>query len=376
MVVGIKATLRKALIDRAESHSLLVSAHIEGGNVAHVERECSFGCPTARLVEIGHAQLVGPHNAVLGLCRVVTHTYHHHAHIAQRWVTNHCDAIVRLLGVVFSVTKVIRHALHTCHLVGVAILFHVGEDVEVAVDAVARRPHRLAVGIAVSAVFSFGSNLQWHFILIVIVFHIGSKAQEYRHIAIFQVGGIVDESLIVHVHLQTLVDAEVEAGVLIHCPCVAGTESCHLKCHRLLIELCHLRLTGIDDSRHARRQHVVHRCASGILLNVHGIDGERAFSRSIAALVEVVVVGAPLAADKLKCGKTQVGCLPETGHKHAYEANGGEIADASHHLVILLQGYLELIPHHRHLLSVAHALHDAALVGDMVLAHLEVFGAD
>ena len=177
-------------------------------------------------------------------------------------------------------------------------------------------------------------------------------------------------------HLQALVDAEVEACVLIHRTCIAGTESCHLKCHRLLVELCHLRLTRIYDSGDARRQHVVHRRAACVFLNVHGIDGERAFSRSIAALVEVVVVGAPLAADKFKRSKTQVCGLLETGHEHANEADGGEIADASHHLVIFLQRYLELIPHHRHLLSVAHALHDAALVGDMVLAHLEVFGAD
>ena len=169
-----------------------MSAHIDGGNVAHVESECSLGCPTARLVEVGHAQLIGPHNAVLGLRRVVSHTYHHHAHIAQRRISNHSDAVIWLFGVILRVAKVVRHSLHTCHLVGVAILFHVGEDVEVAVDAVARWPHRLAVGVAVGAVFSFGSDLKWHFILIVVVLNIGSEAQEHRHISIFQIGGIVD----------------------------------------------------------------------------------------------------------------------------------------------------------------------------------------
>ena len=121
-------------------------------------------------------------------------------------------------------------------------------------------------------------------------------------------------------HLKSLIDTQIEARVLIHGTSIACLQAFHLKSHRLLIELRHLRLSGVDNSCHARRQHIVHGCAPCILLYVHGINRQRAFSRSITALIKVVIVGAPLAAYKLQCSESQVRGFFEAGHKHSHKA--------------------------------------------------------
>ena len=67
--------------------------------------------------------------------------------------------------------------------------------------------------------------------------------------------------------------------------------------------------------------------------------------------------------------------LLESGHEHSHEADGGEVADATHHLVGRCQWYLEEIPYGCLLtLGCRHLRH--LLVGDIIFAHLEVFGAN
>ena len=313
------------------------------------------------------------------MCRIVAHADHHHAHVGKRRVSDYGYAVVGFVRVVLGVACIVGDSLHIRHFVGVAVLLHVGEYVEVAVDAVALGPHNCTVGIAVGAVFSGRGDLQRHFIFVVVVLHVGSEAQEHRYVAIAQVGGIVNESLIVHMHLQTLVDAQVVACVLVHGTCVAGTQTFHFKSHRLLVELRHLRLTGVDDSCNSGWQHVVHRRAAGVLLNVYRLHIQLCTGiHHCPQRVEVFVVVAPLAAHQVQRRQTQVGLVAEAGQVQAHEADGLEVAYRAHRLhgsTVAAKRYLKLIPRYLLRLTVAKRYFRHFLLGDMLPSHLHHVGA-
>ncbi len=69
-------------------------------------------------------------------------------------------------------------------------------------------------------------------------------------------------------------------------------------------------------------------------------------------------------------------CLLEPGHEEAGEADRGEVGDIAHHFLIFAQWNLKLIPLHLGVCAVACGGYRHLLVGDEVLAHHEVFGAD
>ena len=66
----------------------------------------------------------------------------------------------------------------------------------------------------------------------------------------------------------------------------------------------------------------------------------------------------------------------EPGHEYAGEAYGGEVVDGAYDLFIVVEGYLELEPFGYAVLSVAQAHDRCLLVGDVVLAHDKVLGAN
>ncbi len=217
-----------------------------------------------------------------------------------------------------------------------------------------------------------GGHRQWNLVFVIVVLHVGAEAHKHRHVAVLQITEVVDKGLVVDEHLQALVGAQVEACVAIHAAGVAGLQALHLHLHRLLVELRDLRLARVDDAAHARRQHVVHRLAARVLLDVHRVDVDGAVGRSVAAQVQVIVVVAPLAAHQLEGGEAQVGGLLEAGHEHAHEANGGEVVDRAHLFLIVAQGNVELIPRDLLLLAVAGGHLGGLLVDYVVFAHLEV----
>ena len=105
-------------------------------------------------------------------------------------------------------------------------------------------------------------------------------------------------------HLHSLVVAQVELGVAVYAAGVAGGEVGKLQRHRLLVELYDLCLAGVTYTGHARRKNVVHRFAGGVLLYVHHRNIELTLGGSIAAVVEVEIVGAPFAAHEFESGET------------------------------------------------------------------------
>ena len=177
-------------------------------------------------------------------------------------------------------------------------------------------------------------------------------------------------------HLKPLVVAQVVLRVAVYAAAVAGLQAGNFKRERLFVQLGNLALARVDDTCHAGRKNVVHRFAVGILLDVNHRHVEIAFGRKISAAVEVEVVGAPLAAHKLKSGETQVCDLFESGHEHARESYGREVANRSDNLLVCAEGYLELIPLGCLLLSVAGQDHRRLFIGDEVLPDNEVLRAD
>ena len=335
-LIVVEIAVAQTLVYRTEAHCLLVVAGIHCGNVAHAQSHVCFGCPTAVLVEVGHTEFVCPHGALLGGAGVVANTYHYHFHIAQRRITEHGNLVLGLRRVVLGEAFAIRHAGHALQLLCIAVLLNGGKHIEVAIEHIRLGPYCILVAAAIRAVIRLRRcHRQWNFIFVVIVFNIRTQTDKCRHFAIAQRGGIVDERFVVQEHLQAAIDAQVEAGVLIHGTRCAGGELGNLHRHRLLVELCDLRLTGIHYTGHARRQNVVHRLASGVLFDVDGCHCQVAFGRHIDALVGVIVVAAPFALEQLERGKTQVDGLFEIGEEHAYEAYGGEIAHRAHHLLIV-----------------------------------------
>ena len=87
-----------------------------------------------------------------------------------------------------------------------------------------------------------------------------------------------------------------------------------------------------------------------------------------------LLVGTPVAAYKLHCGKAQGDRLPELCHVHSYEAYRCKILYRSHLLLILVDRDTELVPVDAFGLAVAQLCGDGALVCYVVLAHLHLLG--
>ncbi len=179
-----------------------------------------------------------------------------------------------------------------------------------------------------------------------------------------------------HPHLHAAVVAQVELGVAVHAAGIAGVEAEHFQRHRLFVQLRDLALTGVGDACHAWGKHIVHRLAVGIFLDVDNADIQLPLGGSVAAAVEIEVVGAPFAAHKLQGCEAQVRGLLEAGHEYAGEAYGGEVADGAHDFFEIAKRNLELIPFGLGVGAVAGRHHRHLLVGDVVLAYHQVFGTD
>ena len=376
LVVVIQAALCQALIHCAEAVCLAMEAHVDSGNVAHAQCHAGLRSPATFVVKVSDSELIGPDNTILGRASVIAHTNHDDAHIAQRWITLDGDSVIGVVGILLSEAYSVAHIRVASHLGRITGLLDCRQQVKVDVEHVVLGPHLVSVAGAVGVIASVWREVQRNLVFIVIVLDIRAQSQECRHIAIGQVSGVVDCSLGMQEHLQSLIDAQVITGVAVDATCITRLQSIDSNLHRLLIELCDLRVSRIDDTCHTRRQDVVHRLARGILLDVDGVDIDIAHSRCIATHIEVVIVVAPLTSHELKCSKTQVSCLFESRHEHAHEANGREIGDVAHLLLISAQRDAELIPCGVLFLSIARISIHLLLVDDVVRSYPHRVGMD
>ena len=90
----------------------------------------------------------------------------------------------------------------------------------------------------------------------------------------------------------------------------------------------------------------------------------------LATHVQVILVVTPFTVHQLKSGKTQVRGVPESRHENAHEANRREVLNRAHLLLIVKQGYGELIPCGSLGIAIAGVDVSHLLVGDVVHANL------
>ena len=171
----------------------------------------------------------------------------------------------------------------------------------------------------VTAIFTRGCKLKGDFVLIIVVPVVAAKAHEHGKLVVGQVSSILLEGIGVDEHLNALVLAQVESGVLINGLGLARREVVDNEAQRLLVLLGKLRLGRILLTGDSRRQDVVHRRLVVVLLDVHRADGHA--SALVGRGVERLLVGAPFSAHKVERGETQYDRFLEVSEEHAHEAD-------------------------------------------------------
>ena len=121
------------------------------------------------------------------------------------------------------------------------------------------------------------------------------------------------------------------------------------------------------------RQHVVDGAAVVVLLDVDGTDIHGA---AIGGTRQLLLILAPLAAHQVEGTEAEHDGLAELGEEHAHKADAGEVADATHAVLVFAQRDAELVPLDRFLVAVAQRGGILADVSDVVMSQAHVFGAD
>ena len=373
-VVGVVVgrTLCHALLQSAEACRAVFALHVDGAEVRELQVERALCSPTARVVEFLQSEFVHPDLTTLHLARVVAHTDDHCLHLAQRRITHHRDAVLRLVGVVRRVESVERSLSVRLRLV--AFLLQASELRESYVEHVLLGPYGASIGSRETSVLAWLGQLQRYLVLVEVALVVGTETYEHRQLSVLKVSLVGLESIGVHEHLQAFVLSEVERCVLVHRLRLACAERGYAHRECLLVVLNELWLRGVLSALDARRQDIVDGLLVVVLLDIHGTHHE--FARRRSRVVEVLLVDAPLATHEVERTEAQHDRMLEAGEEHTHEAHGCEVVDCAELLLILAQRDAELVPVDGLCLVVAQLVGVLALVHDVVLAHLEVFGAD
>ena len=122
-IVGIVVggALCHTVLQSAKASRSIASLHIDIAKVGQLHVEVALRSPASRTVVVLKAQLVDPHLATLGTCRIVAHTDYHRLHVAKRRVAHDGDAILRIVGVVSRVRTIVRRLSYCLRLVALAL---------------------------------------------------------------------------------------------------------------------------------------------------------------------------------------------------------------------------------------------------------------
>ena len=114
-----------------------------------------------------------------------------------------------------------------------------------------------------------GGEFQGHLIFIIVVLVVAAKAHKHCQLVVLKVGGILLQGIGMHKHLQTLILAEVEVGVLIHGLGLSLGKLLDDEAESLLVVFNKLWLRRIGNTADTRRKDVVDGELVGMLLDVH-----------------------------------------------------------------------------------------------------------
>ena len=109
------------VLQSAKASRSIASLNIDIAKVGQLHVEVALRSPTTRTVVVLKAQLVDPHLATLGACRIVAHADYHRLHIAKRRVAHDGDAVLRIVGVVSRVRTIVRRLSYCLRLVALAL---------------------------------------------------------------------------------------------------------------------------------------------------------------------------------------------------------------------------------------------------------------
>ena len=165
-------------------------------------------------------------------------------------------------------------------------------------------------------------------------------------------------------HLQALVLAQVLVGVLVDGLRLVLAQVLGHQAESLLVVLDQLGRTGVGGTRDARRQHVGHGLAVGVLLNVHGTYFHETRLGSGGRLQALLVLP-PLAAHQVERTEAQHDGAAEAREEHTHEADAGEVVDGAFLLLVLGEGDAILIPAHGHGVAIAQLGIVVAMVHDI-----------
>ena len=216
---------------------------------------------------------------------------------------------------------------------------------------------------------ALGGELQGYEVLVVVALVVAAQTDEDGQLVVLQLRVVGHQVVGVHIHLQTLVLAQVEVGVLVDGLRLVLRQVLHHQAERLLVVLRQLRLRGVGSTADARRQHVGHRLALSVLLNVDGA-GLQQTRLGAGTGLQVLLVLAPLAADQVETAEAKHHRLLEASEEHTHETNRGKVVDSAYLLFPFAQRHTVLIPAHGERVAVAQLSIVVAVVYDIRFVRL------
>ena len=197
--------------------------------------------PTAIVVGIHQSELVHPHLPRLHLVGDVTHTNHHHLHLAQSRVTLHTYRVVGFarIGLAINLIK----ATDTLCLGLVTGFLQFGKHIKIDIQHVLFGPHHTAIGRGILTIIAtVGGELKGNLVLVVVILIVATHTHKHSQLAVLQLGGIGHQVVGMHKHLHVLVLAQVEVHVTINGLRLAMLQILHHHIERLLVVLNQLGL--------------------------------------------------------------------------------------------------------------------------------------
>ena len=349
----------------------------EGAQVGQFYVEVALCCPSALVVEAEQAHFVHPNGSRFGGGCVVAHTNHHHLYLAQRGATHNANSVFGVILVVLAVYGGVVHPAALAVAQGVAFYLYVCEFCQWDVYHILLRPHNGCSTLAVAVVRAVGGDVERYLVFVVVALVVGTQAHEYRKVVVGELCDINLGRLGVHIQLYALILAYIQVALFVNGTRLLAAQVVHLQREGLLVVLAQLRLAGVYDAAYSGGQHIVHGFSVAVFLYVYGCHCEVARNCWGCVILRCngLLIGAPVAANELHCGKAQCYGLAERGHIHTQETYGCEVAYVAHGFFIVLHGDAEFVPIDTLGIAVAQLGAYRAFVGYVVAAHLHILGA-
>ena len=327
-------------------------------------------CPASFIVVFLQSQLVHPNLSRLRRSAKVAHTDDHGLYLTKRGITHDRNLVLRAVLVVLGVEAVV--ACRAFRLCTVAGFLQSGKDAQRHIEHVLLGPHGTAVLRRVAVVVSLLRELQGNLVFVVVRFIVATQTHEDSQLIVSEAGDVLLEGMSMHEHLDVLVLAQVERGILIHGLRLSVAQIANHHRQRLLVALYELRLRRVGIATDARWQYIVDGCHVVVLLDVHSTDSH--LTRLRATIVKTLLVDAPIATHEEQRTEAHHHGMLETGEEHTHEAYRREVVDGTHALLVVVERDAELIPCDATVLAVTQRLRVLTLIDDVVATYDEVFG--